>query len=64
MPRVADCVSMPLAQLAPGIGPLASAILSQRMSSCKLSSGSNNRWRMKHSRMDHHVTSWASQKVP
>ena len=57
MPRVANFISTPLAQSAHGNGPFASAISSQMMSRCKLSSGSNDRQCLKPSRKDHHVSS-------
>ena len=57
MPTVVTFMSMPLAQLANGNGPLASALSSRRISRRKLSPGNNYSRRMKPSRMDDHVSS-------
>ena len=54
--KLADCLSRPAAQLAHISGCQASAMLSQRMSSCRLPSGKSDNQRMKPS-MDHQLSS-------
>ena len=57
MPRSLNCLPTPVAQLAHIHGWHASAMLSQRMSRCKLASGNSKNQCMKPSTMGHQLSS-------